>query len=42
MVPPYTIVKEIGNIARTNGERPRWTTYVGIFEQSVIHKRHDL
>jgi hypothetical protein len=26
MVPPYHNIKEIGNIARTNGERPHWTT----------------
>jgi hypothetical protein len=26
MVPPCYNINEIGNVARTNGERPRWTT----------------
>jgi hypothetical protein len=28
MAPPYYNITEIGNIARTNGERPRWSTKV--------------
>jgi hypothetical protein len=35
MVPPYYMynIKDIGNIVRTNGERPRWTTaYICILD----------